>query len=133
MEFLTKENIGIFLGIIGAIPVFKGSLIFLTSWNKKRKAAAIEKEIFRITKLRDSDRELYLFIFRSLLFIAALFAISIMISSVTVPGISVIQFANGTFAYLVSLYTLGYINRVRTSKRVLAELQAKLEKIKSGL
>ena len=138
MELITKENIGLILGIIGAIPVFKGGFIYLTSWNKRRKMAAIEKEILLITKLSESDRELYLFLFRSVFAVTAFLAISIMLTGITDTGAGQklytgLQFVNGTIAYLISLYTLGYMKRVRSAKKVVAALQAKLDKLKALL
>lgn len=135
MELITKENIGLTLGIIGAIPVFKGGFIYLTSWNKRRKAAAIEKEILLITKLRDSDRELYLFLFRSVFAVTAFMSMSIMLTAITATEMKEmlytgLQFVNGTIAYLISVYTLGYMKRVRNSTKALAALQTKLDKLK---
>lgn len=132
MDLLTKENISLLLGLIGTIPVFKGSIIYIASWNKKRKMAAIEKEISRITKMRDSDREFYMFLFQSGFTIFAFFSISLMFSSLLshnqLQGFyDFIQFFIGTAAYFVSTYTIGLIRRVKNSENTLKELQNRFE------
>jgi hypothetical protein len=114
--------------------MFKGGFIYFASWNNKRKLLAIDREISRITKMRDSDRELYIFLCRSGFGIAALVSVSIMFSAVLVSEEGqkfylAMQFINGGLAYLLSIYTLGYLRRVSNSKKTIANLQVKREKL----
>ncbi|MCA3161155.1 MAG: hypothetical protein ING25_09640 [Burkholderiales bacterium] len=138
MDILTKENIGLLLGIIGSIPVFKGGLLFLTYWNRKRKLAAIEKEILFITRIRDSDRALLLFLFRAGFIVAALMSVSIMLSAMAVDErelklLLLLQFFAGTMSYFFSVYTIGYIVRIKNSVETLSKLQFQLEKLKEKI
>jgi hypothetical protein len=134
VEIFTKENIAIALGIVGAWPVFKGSASFLTSWNRSRAITSVEKEIAFIRRVKESDRELYVFLFSYVFIITAMISMTIMFDMVSFDEQGrkinmVFRFILGGAAYFFSVYVLGCITRIRNAERTIARLKEKLSKL----
>lgn len=138
MDSLTKENIGIALAVIGAWPVFKGWFLNVWSWNRSRKLLRLRRERDLFVLLKNSDRELFIFLLTSILIVTALLGVSLLFHGVGVDqdGEKLILLSDwllGFSIYMFSIYRLGQLSRLKKFDKTIANLGAEIEKLEKAL
>jgi len=137
MIFLSKENFGILLGIVGAIgsvPVFKGYVLGAWSMNSTWKLRRLRREHDLLIKLQNSDRELFSFLLTSILAAIALLGASLMFHGAGVgPNTrDIIPFSDWVVGFLIYMFCvnrLGKINRLERFEETMVRLDAEIEKL----
>jgi hypothetical protein len=118
---LTRDNFELFaaiVGLIAAIPVYKGWFIGTLSWNRQRQIEKLRKEKAFLICLYSSDREFIGWLLHNVLLVVTIFSIALMFRSIEVdPGgpklVVLFHWLLGGGAYVISVFALGIYHRLR--------------------
>ncbi|MGS0896121.1 hypothetical protein ACVBGC_26850 [Burkholderia stagnalis] len=140
MDIITKENLGILLGVIGAvgaIPVFKGYYIGALTSNNTRKLRKLRDERAFFVRLQASTMETAVYLVQGVLIVLAIIGASMMFSAIPGnDGATFVPLSNATsgFAiYMVAIWRLGKLNRLAKFERTLDMLDREIERLERKL
>jgi len=138
MDYFTKENIGIALAIVGSWPVFSGWFRNIWSWNKNWKLARLQRERELFVLFKKSDRDLYLFLFSSILIVTTLLGMSLIFHAVGIDpdGHKQVLLSDWLFGFAIytfSIYRLGQLRRLKNFDKTIAKLESEILKIQTAI
>jgi hypothetical protein len=141
MDFLTKDNIGIFLGIIGAvgaIPVFRGYFVGALTYSNSRKLRKLREERDFFVRLNGSGKDVAIYVFNGVLTSLAVLGASLMFHGIegNPDGVSYVALSDaicGFCIYMVAIWRLGKINRLMRFDKTIKLLDEQIARLEEKL
>ena len=133
----TKENfylLATILGLITAIPAYKGYFLNILSWNRRRKKQNLIRELAFLTNLQSSDRELFGWFFKNTLKILGLLSLALVLRFAEVGSFGNVAVVTchvlvGFSAYILAVSALGTYNRLNKFEITTKKLKTKIEQL----
>ncbi|PXX35167.1 MULTISPECIES: hypothetical protein [Burkholderia] len=140
MDIFTKENLGLLLGLIGAvgaIPVFKGYFVGALTSNSSRKLNKLREERAFFVRLNASPNDVAIYLVKGVLIAMSIIGVSMMFHGMPSPDsathIALVDTVGGFAVYMIAIWRLGKINRLAKFERTLDALDRQIARLEQKL
>ena len=104
------------------------------TWNRSRKLARLRRERDFLVSIKNSDRELFVFLLTSVFIVTAMLGAALLFNAVAInpEGEKLTHFSNwflGFAIYMLSIYRLGQLRRLKKFEKTVEKLNAEIGKL----